>query len=257
MRYAVNCSILLTELPPLERPAAARAAGFEAVEFWWPFANPVPADHDVDAFVRAVEDAGVRLIGLNFAAGDLPAGDRGLVSWPDRAREFRDSVPIAAEIGRRLGCRSFNALYGNRIDGISPEHQDELAVENLSYAASIVDGMLLVEPLSAAERYPLRTAADAVAVLDRVGVPNIRLLADLYHLAVNDDDVDAAIGRYADRIGHVQIADAPGRGEPGTGGLPLDRWLATIDRSGYDGWVALEYRATTANPFDWLKGALA
>ncbi len=257
MRYAVNCSILLTELPPLERPAAARAAGFEAVEFWWPFADPVPGDREVDAFVAAIEDAGVRLIGLNFAAGDLATGDRGLVSAPERAGEFRDTVPVAAEIGRRLGCRSFNALYGNRIDGVAPEHQDELAAENLGYAASTVDGTVLVEPLSGADRYPLRTAADAVAVLDRVGAPNIRLLADLYHLSVNGDDVDAAIGKYADRIGHVQIADAPGRGEPGTGGLPLDRWLATIERSGYDGWIALEYRATTANPFHWLKEAPA
>src|ERR671930_20824 len=104
MKYAVNCSILLTDLPLLERPAAARAAGFEAVEFWWPFPDAVPTDREVDGFVRAIEDAGVRLIGLNFAAGDLPAGDRGFVSWPDRAQRFRDNVSVVAEIGRRLGC---------------------------------------------------------------------------------------------------------------------------------------------------------
>jgi hydroxypyruvate isomerase len=253
MRYAVNCSILLTDLPLLERPAAARAAGFDAVEFWWPFPESVPTDREVDAFVRAIEDAGVALIGLNLAGGDLPAGERGLVSLPDRATEFRDSVPVAADIGRRLGCRAFNALYGNRIDGTTAEEQDELAASNLALAASIVDGTILIEPLSGAERYPLKTAADAVAVLDRVDAPNLALLADLYHLAVNGDDVEQAIARYADRIGHVQLADAPGRGEPGTGGLPLDRWLATIERSGYAGWIALEYRATTATPFGWLE----
>jgi len=255
MRYAVNCSILLTDRPLLERPAAARAAGFEAVEFWWPFPDPVPSDAEVDAFVRAIEDAGVRLIGLNFAAGDMAAGDRGLVSLPGRAAEFRDNLPVIADIGRRLGCRSFNALYGNRVDDATAAEQDELAAENLAIAASTVDGTVLIEPLSGVEAYPLKTAADAVAVLGRIDAPNVALLADLYHLAVNGDDVERAIATYADRIGHVQIADAPGRGEPGTGGLPLDRWLAAIERSGYDGWTALEYRATTANPFAWLKGA--
>lgn len=257
MRYAVNCSILLTDLPMLRRPAAARAAGFDAVEFWWPFPDPVPPDREVDAFVRAIEDAGVRLIGLNFAAGDLAAGDRGLVSLPAGGRQFRDNVPVAAEIGRRLGCRSFNALYGNRIDDATAGRQDEIAAESLAFAASTVDGTVLVEPLSGADRYPLRTAADAVAVLDRVGAANLRLLADVYHLAVNGDDVEAAITAYADRIGHVQIADAPGRGEPGTGELPLRRWLSAIERSGYDGWVALEYRATTQNPFAWLEESSA
>ena len=86
LSYAVNCSILLTDLPVLERPAAAKQAGFDGVEFWWPFAETVPADADVDAFVRAVEDAGVQLVGLNFAAGDMAGGDRGLVSWPGRSR---------------------------------------------------------------------------------------------------------------------------------------------------------------------------
>src|ERR671937_3060537 len=117
MRYAVNCSILLTELPLLERPAAARAAGFDAVEFWWPFAEPVPPDAEVDRFVRAIEDAGVRLTGLNFAAGDMPAGDRGLASWPGRETEFRDNIDVALGIGERLGTGVFNLLYGNRVEG--------------------------------------------------------------------------------------------------------------------------------------------
>jgi hydroxypyruvate isomerase len=92
--YDVNLSILFTELPLLERPAAAKEAGFDAVEFWWPFAVAVPADAEVEAFVRAVGDAGVRLVGLNFFAGDMPGGDRGLVSWPARSGEFRDNVDV-------------------------------------------------------------------------------------------------------------------------------------------------------------------
>ena len=195
--YEVNCSILFTELPLLERPAAAREAGFDAVEFWWPFATAVPSDREVDEFVRAVGDAGVRLAGLNFFAGDMPGGDRGLVSWPARSGEFRDNLEVTVGIGERLGCRAFNALYGNRVEGADPAAQDDLAVENLALAgraAARIGGTVLVEPVSGADRYPLRTAADAVAVIDRVagetGVGNLGLLCDLYHLAVNGDDLD-------------------------------------------------------------------
>lgn len=260
-RYAANLSILFTELPLLDRPRAAASAGFEAVEFWWPFAEAVPEDRDVDAFVGAVESAGVSLVGLNFFAGDMPGGDRGLVSWPARSAEFRDNVDVVVGIGDRLGCRAFNALYGNRVDGVTPEAQDALAVENLARAGRAVariGGTVLVEAVSGAPRYPLLTAADAVGVIDRVreetGVANLAFLCDLYHLAVNGDDLDAAIASYADRVAHVQIADAPGRHEPGTGELDLDACLGRLAAAGYDGWVALEYkpRAGTVEGLDWL-----
>ncbi|MGA6161543.1 hydroxypyruvate isomerase family protein [Amycolatopsis magusensis] len=255
LSYTVNCSILLTELPLLERPAAARSAGFDAVEFWWPFAEAVPADAEVEAFVKAIENAGVRLTGLNLAAGDMPSGDRGLVSWPGREKELRDNVDVVAGIGERLGCRTFNALYGNRIDGVAPERQDELAVANLVHAAEVVGGIggrIVVEPVSGIEAYPLKTAADAVGVIDQVAADNVLLLADFYHLAVNGDDVPAVISAYAGRIGHVQIADAPGRGAPGTGELPLHEWLGALEAAGYAGLVGLEYQAD-GDPFAWLR----
>ncbi|HEV3495876.1 MAG TPA: TIM barrel protein, partial [Actinomycetes bacterium] len=134
LRFDVNCSILFTELPLLERPAAARTAGFGAVELWWPFPRAVPSDAEVEALVRSVTDAGVRLVGLNFFAGDLAVGDRGLVSWPGRAAEFRDNLEATVGIGERLGCRAFNALYGNRVEGADPAAQDELATEHLAMA---------------------------------------------------------------------------------------------------------------------------
>ena len=259
MSYTVNCSILLTDLPLLERPAAARAAGFDAVEFWWPFDTSVPADKDVDAFVDAVRDAGVRLSGLNFNAGDMPGGDRGLVSWIGREAEFAENVAVVAAIGGRTGCRAFNALYGNRQPEHAPEAQDELAVRNLVAAAEGVAGIggtVLLEPISGAPAYPLTTARDALDVIEKVrdaGAGNVRLLADLYHLAVNGDDVDAVVQAHAAEFGHLQIADAPGRHEPGTGELPLRRWIARSRELGYSGLVGLEYKASQQDPFAWTS----
>ncbi|WP_233625489.1 hydroxypyruvate isomerase family protein [Actinoplanes sp. ATCC 53533] len=248
LRLDANLSTLFTELPLLRRPAAAAAAGFDAIEFWWPFDVAAPADADVDRFVTAVRDAGVRLVALNFFGGDLPGGDRGLVSWPARTAEFLDSVAVAVGIGAQLGCRSFNALYGNRIAGIDPGEQDDIAIETLAFAAHAaarIDADVLLEPLSGAARYPLRKAADAIAVIDRLPRrDNVRLLADLYHLAVNGDHLGAVVGGLTDRIGHVQIADAPGRHEPGTGSLPLARHLNDLYANGYRGFVGLEYLPT-------------
>jgi len=257
--WTVNCSILLTQHPLLERPAIAAGAGFGAVEFWWPFAGAVPGDAELDRFVNAIRDAGVQLTGLNTYAGDMPAGDRGLVSWPSRESEFRDNVEAVAGIGEALGCRMFNALYGNRLDAVRPEQQDELAVENLAFAAetfSRIGGTVLIEPISGIAAYPLRTAAAVLGVIARVraetGRDELRLLADLYHLAVNGDDVAAAIEVHAGEFGHIQIADSPGRGAPGTGDLPLRDWLARSRALGYRGRVGLEYAHPSADAFGWL-----
>lgn len=260
MSYTVNCSILLTELPLLERAAAAKAAGFDAVEFWWPFGASVPTDVEATTFERAITDAGVQLTGLNFNAGNMPAGDRGLVSWPDRSAEFLDNVDAVAGIGERLGCKAFNALYGNRIEGEPPQKQDELAVANLAAAAAAVGrfgGTVLLEPVSGAPDYPLLKAADALKVIARVGeetgAANIRLLADIYHLAVNGEDIAALIEDHTGDFGHIQIADAPGRGAPGTGSLPLGTWLARARELGYTGYISLEYKAPAESAFTWLS----
>ncbi len=260
--FAVNCSILLTHLPLLERPAAARAAGFESIELWWPFRTATPDAEAVDALVGSLHDAGVRLTGLNFAAGDMAGGDRGLVSWPERSAELRANFDAVTSIGERTGCRQFNALYGLRRAGVAPEVQDALAAENLALAARAVGrigGTVLVEPVSGAAGYPLRSVADVLAVLDRVATEHgehaLGLLLDVYHLAVNGDDVDAAIAAHTDRVAHVQVADAPGRGAPGTGNLPIARWLEELRAGGYAGLVGLEYVADDGDPFAWLACA--
>lgn len=247
MKYAINCSIMYTELPLLERPQAAKADGFAAVEFWWPWTTAYPSDQEVAAFVAAIKDAGVQLIGLNFFAGDMPGGERGLVSVPHRVAEFRASVATAVAIGKETGCRAFNALYG--LSGGDTDKEARTGIENLVFAGKAVaeiGGTVLLEPVSGADAYPLKLASDVIAVLDAVAgqVDNVGFLCDLYHLTANGDDLPAAIQAYGARAAHVQIADAPGRGEPGTGKLDLAGLLTQLKSQGYDGWVALEYKPT-------------
>jgi hydroxypyruvate isomerase len=108
-RFDVNLSILFTELPLLDRPPAAKQAGFEAVEFWWPWPVAVPFDAELDRFATAISDAGVQLVGLNFIARDMPGGDRGLVAWPARSSEFRDNIDVTVGLGERLGWQASSA----------------------------------------------------------------------------------------------------------------------------------------------------
>ena len=257
--YAANCSLLFTEVDLLERPAAAQVAGFDAIEFWWPWPDrPVPPDAEIDRFIAAVRDAGVQLIALNFFAGDVAGSDCGVLSIPARSAEFRDNIEVTVGIGKALGVRGFNALYGNRVSDATPQQQDDLAAESLTLAAraaAAIDATILVEPVSGPKPYPLRTASDVIAVLDRVDAPNVGFLCDLFHLANNGDDIDTALTAYPDRIAHVQIADHPGRGEPGTGTLDLARYLSMIQASGYSGYVGLEYvpTTTTIDSLRWLR----
>lgn len=252
LRYAASCTFLFTEVPLNQRAAAAKAAGFDAVEFWWPFSQAVPPEREVEDFVSSIEDAGVQLIGLNLFGGDMAGADAGLVSIPSRKAEFTDNLAVAVAIGKRLGVSGLTALYGVRLENVSPEQQDELATQNLviaARAASEIGATIQIEAVSGPKPYPLRTADDAVAVVDRVraaGAPNIGFLCDMYHLANNGDDLDAAVAAHYSDIVHIQIADLPGRGEPGSGALDLDRHLSALQSHGYDGYVALEYNPTTS-----------
>jgi hydroxypyruvate isomerase len=268
-RYDVNLSILFAELPPLERPAAAAAAGFTAVELWWPWIEtPTPPQAELDALKKALDDAGTQLVGLNFYAGRLPGPDRGALSVPgDESDRFRANIDVAADFAASVGCTALNALYGNRVEGADPQVQDALALENLVLAARAADrvgAILLVETLNKPESplYPLVSAPAAIEVIDKVnaatGLGNAKFLLDVYHLSMNGEDVSQVIAAYADRTGHVQIADNPGRGAPGTGSLPLEQLLDELKKAGYEGRVGLEYKAgdrPSAESFDWLPAA--
>jgi hydroxypyruvate isomerase len=265
-RFDVNLSILFTELPLLERPAAAAAAGFTAVELWWPWIEtPTPPQAELDALEKALDDAGTQLVGLNFYAGQLPGPDRGALSVPGKESDrFRANIDVAADFAASVGCKALNALYGNRVEGIDPQIQDAFARENLVLAARAADrigAILLVETLNKPESplYPLVSAPAAIAIVDKVnvatGLGNAKFLLDIYHLSMNGEDVSQVITAYADKTGHVQIADNPGRGAPGTGSLPLEQLLDELTKAGYDGWIGLEYKAgdrPSAESFDWL-----
>ncbi|TCP56942.1 hydroxypyruvate isomerase [Tamaricihabitans halophyticus] len=253
IRFDLNCSIQLTDLPLANRPAAAKAAGFDAVEFWWPFSSATPGDAEVDAFVRSINDAGVALVGLNFVDG-LPE-HRGFASVPDARQRFRDNVDIAVGIAEATGCRALNALYGNRIPGVDPRTQDELARENLVHAAAAADrigAVVLLEALNSYESpdYPIVSAKAALDLIAELPAGNIRFLADLYHLARMDEDLPALIAAHASEFGHVQIADTPGRGAPGTGELDFAALLSGLVEHGYTGCIGAEYKGSAS--FAWL-----
>lgn len=268
-RFNVNLSILFTELPLLERPAAAAAAGFTAVELWWPWVDAhTPEQAELDALKKAIEDAGVQLTGLNFYAGQLPGPDRGALSLPgEESDKFRANLKVAADFAASLGCTALNALYGNRVDGVDPAEQDKLALENLELAAREADrvgAILLIEALNAPEspKYPLVSAPKAIEIVDAVnaatGLGNAKFLMDLYHLSMNGEDLAEVIEKYTGKTGHVQIADNPGRGAPGTGDLPLESLLDQLRKAGYEGYVGLEYKPgdkPSAEAFGWLPVA--
>jgi hydroxypyruvate isomerase len=254
-KFALNCSILYGSLPVRDALSRATAAGFGDVEFWWPFTAAAPDDDEVTAFLQAIADSGVRLKGMNLFAGDMAGGDRGVLSWPGREAELQSSVAVARRVADATGCALFNALYGRRQPNVTPAEQDDLALANLAKAATALSGSggtVVLEAISGVPDYPLRTSDDVAHVLD-VGsdiLPgNVGLLLDVYHLSVNGDDVAGAIAAHAARISHVQVADAPGRGLPGTGTLPITSWLDQITTTGYTGAVALEFQSEKGDPF--------
>ncbi|MEV4108569.1 TIM barrel protein [Nonomuraea sp. NPDC049695] len=253
MRLDVNLSILFTELPMLERPAAAAKAGFDAVELWWPFDGPEPSSRELGALRQAIEDAGVRLAGLNFDAGDLAAGERGLLARPDGSARFQANIDVAVQLAGELGCGVLNALYGNE-----PGTDRALALANLRRAADAAAGIgatVVVEALNSHEnpKYPITSSRAAFELIDEVDRENVAFLADLYHLHRMGEDVLSLIDRHSARFGHVQIADDPGRGRPGSGRMPYDEIFARLSAAGYRGHVGLEYRHEGPGAFDWRR----
>jgi hydroxypyruvate isomerase len=243
MRFCANISLLFTEQPFIERFAAARSAGFDAVELWW------PRGEDLDAIPAAVADAGVEVVLLNFDAGDMPAGDRGLFGEPSRAAELDANIPVAFALADAIGCSRLNALLGFT--------SLELARENVRRVAALrPDKTILIEAVNSYENGPylLTNTRESATFVRSTGCPNVRVQYDAYHMQRMEGNLLPTIAEHLDLIGHIQIADAPGRGEPGTGEIDFDYLLGKIDELGYDGWVGAEYKPTrpTVESLDWL-----
>jgi hydroxypyruvate isomerase len=266
LRLDVNLSVLFTELPLLHRPAAAAACGFTAVEFRWPFRESVPTRQRLRDLAVALQAARVSMVALNFDAGDIASGDRGLISLPSKKGALRENIDVAIEFAEPLGCRAFNALYGNRLGGADPLAQNELAIDNLAYAAAAAEqigGIVLIETQNAADSplYPLTRASEAVDLIRQVeeasGTTNVKLLVDLYHLHRSGEDLAGTVASCADRIGHVQIADDPGRHQPGSGEIDFAPAIAALIEVGYQGYLGLEYQplGPSAESFAWLSEA--
>ena len=259
MRFSANVSILFKEVPLLERFGRVGAAGFSAVEFWWP-----GHEAELEAVESAVGDAGLDVALFNFDAGDMAAGDRGLVSDPGRQHLFRDNVPIALDLARVLGCERMNVLVGHEIPGMDREEQLALARENVRFAAEKAEAAgvtVMVEAVNTFENGPylLYTTEQAVEFVERVGKENVRIQHDFYHMQRMEGNLVANLREHFDYIGHVQIADSPGRGEPGTGEIHYPFVLGELERLGYNGYVGLEYNPTTETTeesFGWLPKKL-
>ena len=254
MRFSVNVSILFKEVPFLERFGRAEQAGFSAVEFWW------PSGEDLGEVERTVRDAGLEVALFNFDAGDMPSGDRGLVSDPEREGRFRENVPVALELARSLGCRRMNVLVGHEVPGMDRDEQLALARENVRFAAGRAGEAgvtVMVEAVNTFENGPylLYTTGQAVEFVRRVGRENVRIQHDFYHMQRMEGNLVANLREHIGVIGHVQVADSPGRGEPGTGEIHHPYVLAALEDLVYYGFVGLEYNPTTPTTeesFDWL-----
>jgi hydroxypyruvate isomerase len=252
-RFAANVSMLFTEHPFLERFARARAAGFDAVEFLFPY------EFDTAAIAAELRHNDLQQVLFNLPAGDFAAGDRGLANDPRRIEEFRAGVERGLRVAAELGCGRLNCLAGLRLADAPDEIQSATLVDNLRYAADAAAAAgvrQVVEPLNAfdAPSYFLPTPEAGFTIVERANHPNLKLQYDVYHAQRMSGNLTATIAERIGQIGHVQIADSPDRHEPGTGEINYPYVLQALDNAGYDGWVSLEYRPLrdTESSLAWL-----
>ncbi|GAB2900709.1 hydroxypyruvate isomerase [Paraburkholderia jirisanensis] len=254
-RFAANLTMMFPEVPFLDRFAAAAKAGFKAVEFQFPYAF---AASDIK---QRLDDNGLTAILHNFPAGDWTAGERGLPSLPSRAADFRAGVAKALEYATYLGVDRLNCLSGIPPADAEPALVWRTLTENLRYAADEAAKANVRVMVEACNRYDipgflLNTSATTIKAIDDAGGTNLWLQYDIYHMQRSEGELAATIERLLPRIGHIQIADNPGRHQPGTGEINYPFLFATLDRIGYSGWVAGEYnpQGATESGLGWLHG---
>jgi hydroxypyruvate isomerase len=243
-KFAANLTMLFTEHPFLDRFEKAAQAGFKAVEFLFPYAWPA-------AEIKQRLDAhGLALVLHNLPAGDWDAGERGIACHPDRTNEFRDGVSKAIEYATQLKVPQLNCLVGKVPAGVPDDVLRKTVVENLRHAATELKkaGLrLVIEPINTFDipGFYLHGTAQALSLLDEVGADNAYVQYDIYHMQRMEGELAATMQKHLARIGHVQLADNPGRNEPGTGEINYGFLFAHLDRIGYSGWIGCEYKPAT------------
>lgn len=255
-KFAANLTLLFQDSPFLERIQRAGAAGFRFVEFH----NPHPYDCDLQSLVSAVDKCGAQVIHFNLPCPDWEEGERGIAARPDRVQDFRAGVGQALEIAERLRCRQMNCPVGNRHAQFSLREQEEALVDNLSFAASELSNKgitLLLEPLNPITHpaYLLTTTRQAVALQDRVGAPNLKIQYDYYQMQRSEGELAETVRCLFPRIGFIQVADVPGRHQPGTGEINFRFLLEELAQLGYRDFVSLEYSPVgdSREWFAWIR----
>lgn len=253
VQFAANLSMLFNEVDFLDRFEAAARAGFKGVEYLFPY------DYAADDLATRLSDNGLKQVLFNTPAGDWDAGDRGLACNPERIDEFRDGVIKAIDYAKALGCTQLHCMAG-----LTPADADaglvhKTYVENLQYASAEMEKggiRCLIEMINTRDipRFFLNRSAQAEKILADVGSDNLYLQYDIYHMQIMEGDLAPTMERLAPRIAHMQLADTPGRNEPGTGEINYQFLFAHLDRIGYDGWIGCEYKpaTTTLEGLGWL-----
>lgn len=253
VRFAANLSMLWGERDPYDRLDAAAAAGFRYVEMHF------PQHLDVNEVARRLDRLGLMMVLFDFHAGDVAAGERGIAALPHRVDEFLEHATRDLEVAERFGTTYMTVPAGIVSESWTSKDHDRTLAQNLTTLAGPAADLgitLTVEALNGTDvpGAHLRTTGDAARIVAAVGLPNVRLQLDQYHSSMEHEDPLAMLARHLDILAHVQIADAPGRHEPGTADAPVTEFVARLDELGYAGFVGLEYHPNgdTDAGLDWL-----
>ncbi len=252
-KFAANLTMLFTEVPFVDRFAAAAHAGFTGVEYLFPY------DYDAPDLAGRLRTHGLTQVLHNLPAGNWSAGERGIACHPDRTAEFADGVARAIDYARALGCPQVNCLAGIVPGGVTAAAAHATFVSNVKLAAARLGDAgirLVIEPINTRDipGFFLTHTRQALAIIDEVGA-NVAVQYDVYHMQIMEGDLAKTIERHLPRIGHMQVADPPSRHEPGTGEINYRFLLNWIDRLGYDGWIGLEYKPAgrTEDGLRWIE----
>ena len=249
-KFAANLTMLFAELPFTDRFAAAKAAGFAGVEYLFPY------DFEKAELREQLHRHGLTQVLHNLPAGDWAAGERGIAILPDRVDEFRDGVAHAIDYAKALDCRQLNCLVGIAAADVEVFELNEVLVANLRFAADALEReriRLLIEPINTTDipGFFLRGTEQAAQLVSDVRSSNLFIQYDIYHMQVMEGDIARSLQKHLSRIAHVQLADNPGRNEPGTGEINYPFLFRHLDALGYRGWVGCEYKPRT-NTLDGL-----